>query len=283
MTDDEISTTVNLLAALHRKNEFFIRMQSRIDRATESHIAGEVFHYSSALSKDERYKIWRRVKTFMRECRRGTVAEHFDYVDIVQKSDWSRAIFDELRHRCERNMENFARSLPAYGFVAGVRGFGALSFARIIAEAGDLSNYSSAAKLWKRMGLAAGQNRVPFGLPREERNAAWIERGYNPKRRAMMWVIGDVLVKANGDGPYRALYLRRKDYEHARNPQMTKLHAHRRAQRVMEKRLLRDLWRAWQRTKLAAAESPDGTRVPAFMPMAATQMRDGAFINDNAG
>ena len=65
------------------------------------------------------------------------------------------------------------------------------------------------------------------------------------RRRSAIWTIGDSLIKQNEDG-YRAVYDERKQYEKARDPEMSKMYAHRRAQRYMEKRLLRDLWRAWR-------------------------------------
>jgi hypothetical protein len=61
-----------------------------------------------------------------------------------------------------------------------------------------------------------------------------------------VWTIGDALIKGNRDG-YRRLYLERKALEAERPEVETKMHAHRRAQRYMEKRLLRDLWREWRR------------------------------------
>jgi len=51
-------------------------------------------------------------------------------------------------------MAKLARKLPAYAWVKGVRGVGDVSFARIIAETGDLSAYETPGKIWKRMGLA---------------------------------------------------------------------------------------------------------------------------------
>jgi hypothetical protein len=72
-----------------------------------------------------------------------------------------------------------------------------------------------------------------------------------------MWNIGDALIKGNRAGKYRTFYLRRKEYELQRDPEMKPIKAHRRAQRYMEKRLLRDLWRAWRRTGVATAARPD--------------------------
>jgi hypothetical protein len=77
-----------------------------------------------------------------------------------------------------------------------------------------------------------------------------------------MWNVGAGFIKAGG--PYRDLYDERKaiemvkceaiaaDPEHAGpytrkgRKYSPKLHAHNRAQRYIEKRFLRELWRAWR-------------------------------------
>lgn len=169
----------------------------------------------------------------------------------------SRLPYEKMENEAKKIMAKLAKQLPAWdAFGKDIRGFGEVSLAVIVAEAGDLSLYESEAKLWKRMGLAAGQNRVPTGLSREARAEAWIARGYNPRRRSHMWNIGDTLIKGNRDGKYRTMYLARKEYELARDPEMSKMHAHRRAQRYIEKKFLRDLWRAWRRAATRTAEQP---------------------------
>lgn len=179
----------------------------------------------------------------------------------------------------EKRMQALAKTLPVYSaFVAGVRGFGLPYFSRIIGEAGDLSNYPSPACLWKRMGLAViGGERQRKSTNKE----LAIAMGYCPERRAVMWNIGDSLFKAQN--PYREIYLERLAVEHAKAvaeglipatttadtvkswadrdlPALEKVtkaqvdaggyrtaaHIHNRALRYMEKRLLRDLWRAWR-------------------------------------
>jgi hypothetical protein len=73
-----------------------------------------------------------------------------------------------------------------------------------------------------------------------------VRMGYNAERRSVLYCIGDSLLKKQN--PYRELYLQRKAYEQEKAPDGTKMLWHRRAQRYMEKRLLRDLWRAWRDT-----------------------------------
>lgn len=152
----------------------------------------------------------------------------------------ARALIHKNRLAPERSMAKLAKRLPVYPFVENINGFGAIGLAQIIGEAGDLSNYANPAKLWKRMGLAVinGKSQRRVG------GAEALEHGYSPQRRSIMYCIGDSMIKKQN--AYRELYLARKVIEEQKMPEGTKLHWHRRAQRYMEKRLLRDLWRAWR-------------------------------------
>lgn len=147
----------------------------------------------------------------------------------------------------EKEMKRVAADLPLASWVEQTRGLGMLGFAQIIAEAGDLSNYSGPAKLWKRFGLAPGQRRLkgcgkkhPAGKTCIKCDAA-IQMGFSPSRRAVMSVIGDSLMKMGEE--YRQVYLVEKERQRSLHPELTKAHTHNRALRYMEKRLLRDLWR----------------------------------------
>lgn len=173
--------------------------------------------------------------------------------------------FEELERRATKAMEKAAKSLPVWkDWGEGVRAFGARSLAVIVGEAGDLSNYPTHSHLWKRMGLAVLDGVRQGGLRSSASANEWIAHGYNAKRRAQMFVIGDCLVK-QGEF-YRQIYLDRKQYERGRAMSgglivapaakipkgkeefyISDGHIHKRAQRYMEKRLLRDLWKAWRR------------------------------------
>lgn len=170
----------------------------------------------------------------------------------------SRELLEKERKQVEKQMAKEAKTLPVYEWVESVKGFGALGFAQIIGEAGDLSNYSTVSKLWKRLGLAVingGRQRMVSGVDA-------LEHGYNPSRRAVVWTIGDSMFRANG--PYSDLCRERKEYERekaaaegltvcpaakipAKNKDQYRSdgHIHNRAKRYMEKRLIRDLWRVW--------------------------------------
>lgn len=234
------------IVACHRVRCDAMEQRKRLDLGLGSHLRIKL-GWRRDLPEKERKRIAAEAQAIMR-------AEEPDN-DFVLASRGARKPFAAIEAAMDKQLAKLARQLPVWeAFGKQVRGFGEISLAIIVAEAGDLSNYDSEAKLWKRMGLAAGQGRVPPNLSREQRKQAWIERGYSPRRRSRMWNVGDALIKGNRDGVYRRLYLERKAFEVARNPEMSLMQAHRRAQRYMEKRLLRDLWRAWRRTRCSVSE-----------------------------
>ncbi|WP_091739820.1 hypothetical protein [Phenylobacterium immobile] len=146
---------------------------------------------------------------------------------------------EKHRKAVEKRLAKLAAQLPVAEFVLGVRGVGIASLAAIVGEAGDLSNYSTVAKLWKRMGLAV----MLDGRQRRVSGEAALAHGYSPARRSVVWNVGACIVKAGG--PLKTVYDARKVYELERVE--TKGHAHNRAQRYVEKRFVRDLWVAWRR------------------------------------
>jgi len=159
----------------------------------------------------------------------------------------ARKGIETARLQVEKRLLELAKQMPVAAWIEGVRGVGILSLAGIVGEAGDIGAYGNPAKLWKRMGLAVIGNE----RQRKKEGAAGIEHGYNPVRRSLMWTIGDCIIKAGG--PLKDLYNERKAYEMPRVK--TKMHAHNRAKRYIEKRLLRDLWRAWRDATLTMTPS----------------------------
>lgn len=149
---------------------------------------------------------------------------------------------EKHRKLVEKRLVKLAKSLPVAPWVEGVRGVGLASLAAIVGEAGDLAAYSNPAKLWKRMGLAVMPD---GGRQRRIGGVEALDHGYSPGRRSVMWNLGSCIVKAGG--PLKEVYDARKLYEAERV--QTKLHAHNRAQRFVEKRFLRDLWSQWRQSR----------------------------------
>jgi hypothetical protein len=170
-----------------------------------------------------------------------------------------RAHIEEARLQLESRITKMVKQLPIAEWWLAIPGCGLLGLVGIIGEAGDLGNYPKHGHLWKRLGLAV----MPDGTrQRRVTGDAAIEHGYSPARRSVVWTIGDSLFKsqsaleatdkrkARSVGPYRMIYDVRKEYELARLPADEKGragHAHDRAKRYMEKKLIRQLWKQWRK------------------------------------
>lgn len=187
------------------------------------------------------------------------------------------------RHRLsiEKRMAELAGELPVFPWWGAIHGCGAPGLAQIVGEAGDLSRYSNPAKLWKRMGVGGVNTAQGFVPQRKTKDAELaIAMGYAQERRSVLHVIGDSLMRQQN--AYRDLYLARKEQERGKaaiegrtvlpSSKITKAnretsrsegHVHKRALRYMEKRLLRDLWRAWREAILVPSTSSSTPPTPA--------------------
>jgi hypothetical protein len=265
----------------HRQRVFAMEQRKRADLALGSFLR-TALGWSRALPDADRKRINSQAQDLI-SLGEAEAKGKSDGVDEPAYIEWravilaaiaSRAPFDAIEKQAKTEMANLAKQLPVYSLVETIRGFGEVSLAIIVAEAGDLSNYATPSKLWKRMGLAVMDGVRQGGLSKSAAKDDWIEHGYNRLRRSRMWNIGDALIRGNGDGEYRAIYLARKEYERQRALEsgltvapaakipakrasefMSDGHIHRRAQRYMEKRLLRDLWQAWRRASLPLSPS----------------------------
>jgi hypothetical protein len=263
--------SVEQIIACHRERNFAMEQRKRVDLSLGSYLRTQL-GWKKDLPDKERAAIAKQAQKLMDE-----PDERFS--DVVNASRMAREPWDAVEKGAVKMMERLAKGLPVWAsFGEPIPGFGAVSLAVIVGEAGDLSKYSDHSKLWKRMGLAVMEGVRQGGLTKSASAADWIAHGYNAKRRSHVWNIGDALMKsqvrkvkdANGEdtgertarGIYGEVYLARKEYEVARDPEIKPIIAHRRAQRYMEKRLLRDLWRAWRQAIPDMAEQPND-RLPA--------------------
>lgn len=234
---------------------------------------------------EKHVKAWRKI---VAKAQKGAVPAALpDIPEIVRP--WAHIVLpqiemrgrvDELETAATKAMTQLAGKLPVSEWASDVRGFGPLGLAIIVGEAGDLGNYANPGKLWKRMGVAVidgtRQGAAPKGVTGDARAAAWIERGYNPSRRSRLYTIGIALIMA-GASPYRQLHLDRKAYERARaeaegltvapagkipkakqSEYRSLGHIDNRSRRYVEKRLLRDLWKAWRGAISALPECHEG-------------------------
>lgn len=218
-------------------------MENLFDQLKELHRAREDYH-------GQEKSLTLRIKAICRRACDGDLKEAGKLYKVVAAGEvhpitnWclpfleARAIVATARKAREKEMTKLATALPHYDWVQGVRGFGPLSYGQLLAETGALTNYENPAKVWKRMGLAV----IDGERQRKIAGDKALEHGYSPRRRSIVWNIGDCIIKA-GSPQYRPIYDHQKEIELARCE--TKGHAHNRAKRYMEKRVLRDLWEEW--------------------------------------
>lgn len=174
-----------------------------------------------------------------------------------------REPFEIERKAIEKRMRKLARQLPVWQWAEGVRGLGDLRLAVIVGECGDIGSYKSVSALWKRMGLAV----INGERQRKKAGDDGIIHGYNPERRAIAYVMGTEIIKAqirvvkdddgkatderNSLGHLGALYLDRKAHEITLEG-ITKAHANNRAARYMVKRVFREMYAAWKAVEVAS-------------------------------
>jgi hypothetical protein len=161
--------------------------------------------------------------------------------------------FDKHLGLIEKDMLRLVRQLPIAAWVKPGSGFALPSLATVIGETGDLSNYSNPAKVWKRLGCAPFNGKMPStwrskgGLSAEE----WSTLGYSPRRRSIAYVIGECIVRC-GKGVYRRRYDEAKAAAKVNHPDWTDGHAHNHAMLLATKRLLRDLWCQWNKVAVTS-------------------------------
>lgn len=235
---------------LHRRAKFCTRQRVAIGNRLAAFVRVEFLGFSTFADETSRAKAVAAAQKLLSAVRKGKPTDlppddELALRALVTSTDTAMEPFEELEKRCTKRMVKLARELPGYRFVQGTLGFGEVSFARIIGETGPLHAYANPAKVWKRLGLAviAGERQRRYSDP--DLAAA---HGYNPSRRSVSWVAFEPVLKAQGASnqhrEYRTLYDEAKARYLERG--WTKMHAHRAASRYAEKRLVRDLWRAWR-------------------------------------
>ena len=255
--------------------------------------------YHAGMEEDERAKWFVAAKKVIREVQGDCSSETdaWPLAPLILACSVSIEGFYATEKAYEKEMEKLAKQLPVAKWMAltDQRGFGWLSLAIIIGEVGDLSNYANPGKLWRRMGCAPFESKGKTFMPstwrsRKKHNgglssAEWEELGYCPRRRSVMFVIAESLMKGNGardatetrkalpSGPYAERYATKKAEAIARkDPEWTPdcttckgtgkaksgdgckkcsgrgvmvMRPHLHGMLLMGKRLLRELWTEW--------------------------------------
>jgi hypothetical protein len=256
-----IAETIDLIHGLHRQRRFAMKVQQKLDRSLESFLRINATSWDPDADKAARDKANLEVKALIKRIRDG---EQHEFRVAVETCDRARAPADEMRAVNEKAMAAAAKTLPVYPWLEKIHGAGAPGLATIVAEAGDLSDYSKPSKLWKRLGYApynghAGSTwKRESWRPRKLEAEEWTENPFSGERYALMVQIATWLVNAqwigakkSGDGEgkpngkYGAIYARRRAHTLAEHSDWTDGHRRKDAIRFAMKAFLKDLLHAW--------------------------------------
>jgi len=269
-----LTATISELIALQRQRKFCIVSQSRCDRSVESFIATQLGYNKDADAK-ERKAVFAKASAFRKEVEKnGGGQSAFEShkadapsvaIPLIVLSASAREAWDKHRNQVEKRMRKLAQTLPGWGYASTIKGLGEKSYAILIGECGDWSNYATKERVWKRLGLAVIEGERQ-GRRSNAEDAA--KHGYSPKRRSEAWNIADSLFKhqwrgAKDDTPagpigrYGEIYAKRKAHTETREG-WTPAHRDNDARRVMTKVLIEDLWKAWrQDVRPVSAVTPE--------------------------
>ncbi len=254
-TDGGLDDTCQKLRELQRRKVAALKARIAIDNQLTALVAIEL-GYSAGLEEKERKVLWTQARGVIKTIGDGADGgEHANVIrlvgSVVKATQHASDGFDEYLGRIEKEMEGLAKTLPVLAWASQQRGFGLLSLAAIVGECGNIGTYSGPAALQSRLGLAPiqhnGVTRMPStwrssrGLPAE----VWAEAGYSPRRRSIMYVIGECLVKQN-KGEFRARYDQSKEAAKAKHENWTDGHAHNHAMLLTAKLLVKRLWQRWR-------------------------------------
>lgn len=262
--------TIAAIRQLHRRRRFAMKLSQKIDLSLQSFVRLNATDWHPHMDAKSRERVRKEVVALISKVRAGATGDKFDMVrDAIESSDQAAAPALAMRKTCEKAMEKLARQLPGYSFIEATRGAGDLGFATIIGETGDLSNYATVSKVWKRLGFAphdghAGSTwKRPTWRPRALSAEEWTENPFASTRYSLMRMIAESLFKAQWvgksktedgkgrpNGPYGEIYAVRAAHTATTHPDWTPAHYQADALRVMMKRFLCDLCVAWW------AESP---------------------------
>jgi hypothetical protein len=282
-----LTETISNIRAAHRERNHWMEKRKRDDLSTGAFIRTNL-GWSMALPAAERNRIRDHAADIFKEAERYVkmrrkliekarkdnkpvivpevpeIVRPLAHVLIPQIE--MRKQVDDLEAVATKQMVTLAATLPVDPvWMEWAKGFGLLGLGIIIAETGDLSNYATTAKIWKRMGVAVIDGRRQGAPGPKATKEDWLKEGYSPPRRSRLAILGMAFIKYS-DSPYRAVYLARKVYERqqaeaqglivapsAQIPKNKKdeyrslMHIDNRSRRYAEKRLLKHLWQHWKK------------------------------------
>jgi hypothetical protein len=271
---DHINATITAMADLARERNILIKHTTASSNRITAVCRGFILNENPALAaasvitqdmtdkqKAKAMKVREKIKTMAlamaerikKGSKEGGDGHARAAIDIIARNINDVA---KKRERIDADIGRLAKTLPIAPWVDTVTGFSHTQAGLILAETGNLSNYATPSRVWKRMGLAvlngAAQRRI--------KGDDAIPQGYVPRRRAVMYMIEDTVLRLSITGEkedqprasineFGDIYMRERAKREARIAAGEKLWkgAHYQARRIMGKELLRQMWVEWRR------------------------------------
>lgn len=217
--------------------------------ATRNIMASEELHWDKLTTK-ENASLKKRATELVKTLEKGEPVPVSAYLrETVLIAKLARKPLEDFRKELEKQIIALVKSLP---FLIDwiehpdQKGVGPLMIGQIIGETGDLRNYSTFPKVWKRMGLAVLHGSRQGNPGPDATKEDWIEHGYCKRRRSVGWNLATCVIKAGGPG--YDFYIDAKARAAEAHPEWGPKpgHWHNHAQRVLTKRILRDMWRVFR-------------------------------------
>jgi len=206
----DLSSVCSQLQALQRQRAVFLKSRNMVANRLQAIVAG-YSGYNSGMAESDRKKCFVEAAKLIAKVDKGQ-----DAGELTPLIRTHLVAVNELEGQMgvlEKAMKTLAKQLPVAKWVEAPeqRGFGMLMLAIVIGETGDLSNYANPGKVWRRLGCApfTSQGETLMGGTWKRRaggkgchklsSEEWESFGYSPRRRSIAFLIGDGLVKQNGN------------------------------------------------------------------------------------
>lgn len=259
----DISATIDRICELQVRRVFYIKRINMLDNAVRA-LARRALGWRWDAPEAARSRINRRAAKIVSAIQNDKPLDPSDtevgnsVMSDVLVCDAARGPLIAARDEVEADMRRAVRTLPVWrDWAKDVAGVGEIGLAVIVGETGDLNNYATPSRVWKRLGLAVIDGERQRKKTDADQAAA---HGYNPRRRAEIWsCVGDPLFRAQSAwidkktgeikkpaGPYRLIYDHAKERLVSEGKATRPAHAHAHGTRLMTKRFLLDLWNAWR-------------------------------------
>lgn len=292
MQREEADSVCGIIKDLQVFRKFVIKMEVRIVNTTTA-LAARMCGYN-ANDEASREKLWSRAQRIVR---RELAGKEHDGEDVrVVAAIKSELVMAKLalepilkrRAEIEAEMVEKAKALPLERFVSATAGFSWIALAVIVGEAGNLANYSTIRKLWRRLGygMASGHESQAYSTWRKMGGLSakdWEQAGYSPQRLGQIYGVVTVpLMMHKKKNKYGAVYDARRAQTFITHPEWyvdkdgnqklnkdgepRSAHAKMDAERIATKALLADLRTEWCRSVIALAEESKTRMADATLP-----------------